>query len=111
MQTCVMRRNRLQVFSEILHVCRSPTIKTRLMQKANLSYIVLQGCLQQLQELELLELHSDSLEYMTTAKGKTFLNTWVQLQELLVPQEKISFNARRHPSDLGRLGKRLPVVY
>ena len=64
------------------------------MQKANLSYNNLQDCLQQLQQLELIELHPDA-SYVTTMKGKTFIMKWNQLQEFLEPEEGISIKAKK----------------
>jgi predicted transcriptional regulator len=65
------------------------------MQKANISYNTLQDCLQQLQELDLVELHPNTLEYVTTKKGITFLVKWMQLQEFLMPNEKVSIRAKK----------------
>jgi len=70
-------------------------IKTRLMQEINLSYNTIQDCLQQLQELELIELQNDSSEFLTTGKGLDFLAKWLQLQEFLKPDEKVSIKTRK----------------
>jgi predicted transcriptional regulator len=67
------------------------------MQKANLSYSALQDCLQQLERLDLMKVHPDTLEYATTEKGVTFLVKWRQLQEFLTPEEKVSIRTQRNP--------------
>jgi predicted transcriptional regulator len=95
MQTLLIRRSRLEVLTEILRICKTPQAKTRLMQKANLSYNTLQDCLQQLQELGMVNIFPDSSEYMTTQKGSTFLQKWAQLQEFLMPKEKIQIKTKR----------------
>ena len=66
------------------------------MQKANLSYNALQRCLLQLQELDLVELCPGSLEYITTQKGRIFLEKWMQLQEFLKPEEKVSIKTQKY---------------
>jgi predicted transcriptional regulator len=67
------------------------------MQKANLSYSALQDCLRQLEQLDLVALRPDTLEYATTEKGVTFLVKWRQLQEFLTPEEKVSIRTQRNP--------------
>jgi predicted transcriptional regulator len=91
----LIKRNRLQVLTEILDICKSPQVKTRLMQKANLSYSSLQDCLQQLQNLNLVQLQNGTSGYVTTEKGITFLIKWKQLQEILNPHERVSIKARK----------------
>jgi predicted transcriptional regulator len=95
MQVYNMKRNRLEVLTEILYLCKSPLAKTRLMQKANLSYTTLQDCLQQLQELDIVRIHADTSEFVTTEKGILFLIKWRQLQEFLTPQERITMKTKK----------------
>ena len=95
MQAYTIKRSRLQILTEILHFAKSPRAKTRLMQKANLSYYNLQDCLLQLQELDLIEFHPNTAEYATNEKGLNFLAKWSQLQELLTPKERVSIKAKK----------------
>lgn len=88
MQRYLLRRSRLEISTEILKTCKYPIVKTRLMQKLNLSYNTLQDCLTQLLELNLLELNPHTLEYITSRKGLDFLVQWTQLQAFLKPAEK-----------------------
>lgn len=90
MQRCLVNTGRLQVSTEILKACKSPIVKTRLMQKLNLSFNMTQDCLGQLEELKLVECRADTSEYFTTGKGLAFLVKWMQLQEFLKPEEKVS---------------------
>jgi predicted transcriptional regulator len=77
------RRERSQVFAEILNLCQKPQIKTHVMYQTNISHRMLQSCLLQLTELELLEVHNSKERYSTTVKGQDFLTKWKKLQELL----------------------------
>ncbi len=90
MQVTVKRRTRLLVLMEILHICKSPLPKTRLMQKANLSYPTLKKCLLQLQDFGLIGMQPETREYQITPKGVAFLVQWGQLQQFLSPREKTS---------------------
>jgi predicted transcriptional regulator len=72
-----------------------PQPKTRVMQKANLSYTALQDCLKKLQELELVDKSPDSQKYATTQKGTLFLAKWMQLQEVLNPKEKLPIKTQK----------------
>ncbi|MCW4017512.1 MAG: winged helix-turn-helix domain-containing protein [Candidatus Bathyarchaeota archaeon] len=106
MQALAIKRNRLQVLTEILQVCRLPQTKSRIMHKANLSHGVLQDCLFQLQELSFIELFSDSpdlTQYMTTERGRVFLGKWSQLQELLTPKEQILIKQQKKLTSKGPL--------
>ncbi|MGO8806350.1 MAG: winged helix-turn-helix domain-containing protein [Candidatus Bathyarchaeia archaeon] len=94
MQRALLKRSRLQISTEILQTCRTPMVKTRLMQKLNLSFNTIQECLAQLQELKLLQLQHGTMEYATTGKGLDFLAKWMQLQEFLKPEEKISLKIK-----------------
>jgi predicted transcriptional regulator len=89
MQALAIKRNRLQVLTEILQTCKSPQTKSRIMHKANLSHGTLQDCLMQLLDLSFVEHLPDLNRYVTTEKGRTFLGKWGQLQELLNPREQI----------------------
>jgi predicted transcriptional regulator len=77
------KRDRLQIFAEILELCRKPQVKTKVMYKANLSYNMLQDCLMQLHKWKLLEVHHSKKKYLTTEKGQEFLQKWTALQQLI----------------------------
>lgn len=89
MQALAIKRNRLEVLTEILQVCKSPQTKTRILHKANLSYVTLQDCLAELQELSFVEVLPNLNRYLITEKGKHFLGKWMQLQGLLTPKERV----------------------
>lgn len=96
MQSLGIKRHHLDVLTEILFLCRSPRIKTRVMQKANISYDMLQKCLNELEDLELIEFSEKVKTYKTTQKGKVFLQRWVQLQELLHSKDKLLIKKEKH---------------
>jgi hypothetical protein len=54
------------------------------MYKTNLSYGMLQVCLEQLLKQELLELNLSAKNYSTTEKGLDFLQTWTTLQQFTI---------------------------
>jgi predicted transcriptional regulator len=62
------KRGKLQIFAEILELCRKPQVKTRVMYKANLSYKSLQDCLMQLQKKKLFEVHHSKEKYVISEK-------------------------------------------
>ncbi len=95
MQTALIRRSRLQLLTDILSICKTPLPKTRLMQKANLSYKNLQKCLGELESLGLVVLLPETTEYVITKKGIVFLAKWGQLQLFLTPEEKLSIKTKR----------------
>ena len=76
------RRTRLEIFAEILEICRKPNVKTRVMYQTNLSYNMLQVCLKKLLKKELLELNLGAKNYSTTERGLGFLQRWEDLQQL-----------------------------
>ena len=77
------RRSRLEIFAEILNLCRKSQVKTRIMHKTNLSYSILQDCLKELQYLKFIEVHHSIERYSTTEKGLEFLQKFTDLQELI----------------------------
>jgi predicted transcriptional regulator len=78
-----VKRDRTEIFAQILKLCAKPTVKTRIMYKTNLSYNVLLEILKQLQTLELLTLDKAIKKYVTTGKGQEYLAKWSAVQELL----------------------------
>jgi predicted transcriptional regulator len=91
MQSKELKRSKLQILSEILHLRRSPQAKTRIMQKTNTSYRSLQNHLVELKKLRLIEFQSDSSKYAVTKKGLDFLEKWMKLQEILAPEDSVVF--------------------
>jgi len=90
MQTPVGKRNRLQILTEIVHVCESPLAKTHIMRKVNLCHGTVRDCLQLLQELNLVELSRGTAGYVATERGMSFLAKWDQLQDFLTRKASCS---------------------
>jgi predicted transcriptional regulator len=56
------------------------------MYKANLSYKSLQDCLMQLQKKKL-KVHHSKEKYVTSEKGLKFLQTWMELNQILTTEK------------------------
>jgi len=69
--------------SQILEVANGGvTSKTKIMARANLSYMQLQSYLITLSDKKLLSYDLDTHSYKTTEKGLKFLNVYSQLDQL-----------------------------
>ncbi|UCC57965.1 MAG: transcriptional regulator [Candidatus Bathyarchaeum sp.] len=79
----MVRRDRVEIMAEILGLCSKPQTKTQVMYGTNLSWKMLQHYLSQLQLLDLLEIDGKSAKYVTTQRGKEFVEKWRELNELL----------------------------
>jgi predicted transcriptional regulator len=77
------KRINLEIMAEILSLCKQPQTKTRVMYQTNLSWLMLQKYLSQLQSRGLLEVHHSLTKYVTTQKGLKFVEKWRELVELL----------------------------
>jgi predicted transcriptional regulator len=88
------RRSKLEILTDILILCKSPKLKSRIFQRVNLSYSNLQSCLLDLEKLGLI-IASQESTYLTTERGLVFLDRWWQLQELLMPEEKMSLRIEK----------------
>ena len=80
-----VRRGRFEIISEILTLCRTPTQKTHVLYKCNLSYDQLQKYLRFLVENDLLapfEKEGKSF-YKTTKRGENFLEEHQSLVRFL----------------------------
>jgi predicted transcriptional regulator len=77
------KRINLEIMAEILSLCKQPQTKTRVMYQTNLSWLMLQKYLSQLQSRGLLEVHHSLTKYATTQKGLKFVEKWRELVELL----------------------------
>ena len=76
-------RNRIEIISQILEVANGGvTSKTKIMARANLSYIQLQNYLITLSDKELLRYDLDTHTFKTTEKGLKFLKVYSQLDQL-----------------------------
>ncbi len=69
-----MKRNREEIISQILNVCRNGAIKTRVVYQANLNFKTVEPYLDLLVKNNLLEVqHGEKKMYETTEKGETLL--------------------------------------
>ena len=76
-------RNQLEIISQILEVANGGVMsKSKIMTKANLSYIQLRDYLITLSDKELLNYDLDTHTFKTTEKGLRFLKVYGQLDQL-----------------------------
>jgi len=82
------RRNRFSIIADILASAVNGTSKTHLMYKARLSYAQLKKYTSKLVKLKLLKItvNRRPLIYEATEKGKSFLEIYRELDELLKPE-------------------------
>jgi len=78
-----MKRNREEIISQILNVCRNGAIKTRVVYQANLNFKTVEPYLDLLVKNNLLEVQQGEKKmYETTEKGETLLEALNQVSEL-----------------------------
>ena len=78
-----MKRNREEIISQILNVCRNGAIKTRVVYQANLNFKTVEPYLDLLVKNNLLEVqHGEKKKYETTEKGETLLEALNQVSVL-----------------------------
>lgn len=77
------KRDRLEIIAAILDLCLKPRSKTRVMYGTNLSWKMLQQYLSHIESQGLLEFNNKSTKYVTTSRGRSFLEKWKELQELM----------------------------
>ena len=78
-----MKRNREEIISQILNVCRNGAIKTRVVYQANLNFKTVEPYLVLLVKNNLLEVQQgEKRKYETTEKGETLLEAINQVNEL-----------------------------
>ena len=78
-----MKRNREEIISQILNVCRNGAIKTRVVYQANLNFKTVEPYLDLLVKNNLLEVQQGEKKmYETTEKGETLLEALHQVSEL-----------------------------
>ncbi len=75
------KRDRLEIFADILFFCTRQRIKTKIMFEINLNYTQLQSYLKYLTRQGLLS-HEENM-YVTTEKGFRFLELFTELQGTL----------------------------
>jgi predicted transcriptional regulator len=76
-------RNRIEIINQILEVANGGvTSKSKIMARANLSYIQLRNYLITLSDKELLRYDLDTHSFKTTEKGLKFLKVYSQLDQL-----------------------------
>jgi predicted transcriptional regulator len=79
------RRNGLQILADILEFCEIPQPKTRILRDTNTNFKLLE---KYLVELKTAGLIAERLGiYLTTAKGKGFVESWIGLQDMLRREE------------------------
>jgi predicted transcriptional regulator len=81
-------RSRTDIIAKILEIAQGGVLKTRIMYGAFLSFPQLREYLKFLQENDLLEHSSEKNLYLTTGKGKRFLKSFREMQEMLYPRER-----------------------
>jgi predicted transcriptional regulator len=77
------KRDKIEIIAEILGLCSEPKTKTHVMYGTNLSWKMLQHYLSELQSRGLLEIHNESSRYITSQRGREFLEKWREIKELL----------------------------
>ena len=77
------KRTPLEIFAEILDLCKQPTLKTHVMHKTNASYYYVLKLLEHLQELQMLKFDKNSKKYETTEKGRKYVEKYNELEILL----------------------------
>lgn len=76
-----MRRSRDKIISEILKVCLDGANKTKIVYKVNLNFMAASRYLEVLIKHGFIEM-SDG-KYKTKEKGKQFLNSYQDIQDLI----------------------------
>ena len=77
-----MRRNRLDIYSDILNVSASGVKKTQIVYRANLNFNVVKKHIDALMEGGFVE--EKSKLYFTTERGKNFVENYRQLKSMAV---------------------------
>jgi len=76
-------RNRMEIVADLLTIAKARTLKTHLMYKANLSYLMVTEYLDLLRSSELIrevEAEGTTRKYETTEKGLKYLELYGALQ-------------------------------
>ena len=83
------RRDRLKIFAEIMEAAKGSQLKTRIMYKVNLSYTQVNEYLSGLTEMGFLRTYKENKKkfYETTAKGRYYIDNYIEMTNLLKPQK------------------------
>ena len=81
----IRKRDSLDISADILRLATSGAIKTRIVYGANLNFKIVEGYLDRLTKLGLLE-NRDSRRYQTTKKGIAFLQRYEELSKFGLDQ-------------------------
>jgi predicted transcriptional regulator len=84
------RRSRLSILAEVLDVAKRGAIKTRIMYGASLSFAQLSEYLSFLLDANLLEIveSPNRTLYKTTNKGLLYLQSYMEIEELLKKEKE-----------------------
>jgi predicted transcriptional regulator len=77
------KRDKIEIIAEILCLCSEPQTKTHVMYGTNLSWKMLQHYIAHMQDKGLLETKDASTKYVTSKRGREFLQRWKELKALL----------------------------
>ena len=102
----VRRRNNIDITADILGVAKNGAKKTRIVQRANLNFKILQEYLDELEKAGLIVNHTEGGNIIeTTEKGMQYLNCYARLKgmlqgtrvfpELIIPKSNIVFLMKR----------------
>jgi predicted transcriptional regulator len=73
-----MRRDKIEIFADILKVAKNGAKKTHIVYKANLNFSTLKNHIKRLKEKGLL-IQTDEGYYLTTQQGDKFLEQYMKL--------------------------------
>jgi predicted transcriptional regulator len=85
MPTSNTKRTPIELFAEILDLCKQPSARTHIMYKTHLSYPNVLKLLEHLQELQMLKLDKNNKKYETTEKGHEYVKKYYELEKTLRP--------------------------
>ncbi|MEM2928706.1 MAG: winged helix-turn-helix domain-containing protein [Nitrososphaerota archaeon] len=88
-----VKRRSVDVIANILEIAKDGAIKTRIMQLANLSYMLCWQYLDLLKNKNFLEYNSIERKYKTTDKGIEFLKEYYEFREI---EEKFKEIGKRY---------------
>lgn len=88
-ETLWERRDRLNIFAEIMEVAKVKQLKTRIMYSVNLSFSQINEYLSFLTQMGFLRVRVENRKkfYETTAKGNIYIENYNEMANLLSPQE------------------------
>ncbi|NLF88443.1 hypothetical protein GX563_06435 [Candidatus Bathyarchaeota archaeon] len=98
------KRDRIEVLAEILSICKTPHTKTFIRCHTSVSYEVLQSSIMQLVKRQWLLQDGEGCgqpKFTITAKGRTFLKKWLELQQILgLDIKAVNSNSHGFPADI-----------